>query len=67
MKHLVKQLLVFSMMFSLFAVYAQDKRSLNNYREPSKDGLNVFESPKDTNVVRAFDGVKVRIGGASAL
>jgi len=67
MKHLVKQLLVFSMMFSLVAAYAQDKRSLNNYREPNKDGLNVFESPKDTSVVRAFEGVKVRIGGSSSL
>jgi hypothetical protein len=67
MKHLAKQLLVFSMMFSLVAAFAQDKRSLNNYREPSKDGLNVFESPKDTSVVRAFEGVKVRIGGSSSL
>lgn len=67
MKYLLKQLLLFSLMFSLFSVYAQDKRSLNNYREPSKDGLNVFESPKDTAVVKAFEGVKVRIGGSSAL
>lgn len=67
MKHLIKQLLVFSMLFSLVVVYAQDKRSLNNYREPSKDGLNVFESPKDTSVVRAFEGVTVRIGGSSSL
>lgn len=67
MKKLTKQLLVFSMMLSLVAVYGQNKRSLNNFREPSKDGINVFEAPKDTAVIRAFDGVRVRIGGSSAL
>lgn len=45
--------------------FAQDKRHLDNYRSPDKNGINVFEAPKDT--VSTFDGVKVRIGGASAL
>lgn len=45
--------------------FAQDKRHLDNYRSPDKDGINVFEAPKDT--ISTFDGVKVRIGGASAL
>ncbi len=47
-------------------VYAQkNNRSLDNYREPDKNGLNVFESPKDT--VSTFENVKVRIGGSSTL
>lgn len=40
-------------------------RHLDNYRQPDKNGINVFETPKDT--VSTFDGVKVRIGGAFAL
>ncbi len=45
--------------------FAQDKRHLDNYRSPDKNGINVFEAPKDS--ISTFDGVKVRIGGASAL
>lgn len=44
--------------------YSQN-RKLDNYREPDKNGINVFESPKDTALT--FDGVKVRIGGSSTL
>ncbi len=44
---------------------AQKNRSLDNYREPDKNGINVFESPKDT--VSTFDGLKVRVGGSFAL
>ncbi|WP_086478447.1 MULTISPECIES: hypothetical protein [Arenibacter] len=40
-------------------------RNLDNYRQPDKNGINVFEAPKDT--VSTFDGVKVRIGGSSTL
>lgn len=40
-------------------------RDLDNYRQPDKRGLNVFETPKDT--VSTFDNVKVRIGGSFAL
>jgi hypothetical protein len=40
-------------------------RKLDNYREPDKKGINVFEAPKDT--ISTFDGVKVRIGGSSTL
>src|SRR5690554_2095614 len=43
----------------------KNSRSLDNYREPDKAGINVFEAPKDT--VSGFDGVKVRIGGSSTL
>ncbi|SHJ98803.1 hypothetical protein [Pseudozobellia thermophila] len=40
-------------------------RQLDNYRQPDKRGVNVFESPKDT--LTTFDHVKVRIGGSFAL
>jgi len=67
MRQLFKKLIVLSLMFGALTTYGQNKRSLNNYREPGKEGLNVFEAPKDTSVVKPFEGVKVRIGGASAL
>ncbi|RAV29064.1 hypothetical protein [Sinomicrobium soli] len=41
------------------------KRDLDNFRSPDKNGINVFEAPKDT--ATTFDGVQVRIGGAFAL
>jgi len=44
--------------------YSQN-RNLDNFRSPDKNGVNVFESPKDT--VSAFDGIKVRVGGSSTL
>lgn len=47
-----------------FNTYAQD-RNLDNYRQPDKNGVNVFEAPKDS--VSTFEKVKVRIGGASTL
>ena len=48
------------------SMHAQkNSRSLDNYREPDKAGINVFEAPKDT--VSTFDGVKVRVGGSSTL
>lgn len=66
MKHLLN-IAVILMMFSGIFSYGQNNRSLNNFREPSKQGINVFESPKDTAVVKPFEGVKVRVGGSSAL
>ncbi|SFW21298.1 hypothetical protein SAMN02927921_00594 [Sinomicrobium oceani] len=41
------------------------QRNPDNYRSPDKNGINVFEAPKDT--VSTFNGVHVRIGGASTL
>ena len=51
----------------LFAssAYAQALRDLQNYRAPGKDGLNVFEAPKDNNT--RFDGLYVRGGGDFAI
>ena len=46
-------------------VTAQDKRDLDNYKQPDKRGVNVFEAPKDT--VSTFKNVKVRLGGSSTL
>ena len=44
--------------------YSQN-RNLDNFRSPDKNGVNVFEAPKDT--VSTFDGIKVRVGGSSTL
>ncbi len=44
---------------------AQNNRNLDNFRSPDKTGINVFEAPKDS--ASTFDGIKVRIGGASTL
>lgn len=64
MKKFVKHgLLATTLMVGLFG-YAQN-RNLDNFRQPDKNGVNVFESPKDT--VLTFDGVKVRVGGSSTL
>ena len=64
MKTIFKNLMfVMSLMF-VMNISAQN-RKLDNYREPDKKGINVFEAPKDT--ISTFDGVKVRIGGASTL
>lgn len=64
MKSTLKKGLVLGLILSGFSFYAQN-RNLDNYRQPSQDGINVFEAPKDS--VSTFDGVKVRIGGASTL
>ncbi|MCW8981004.1 MULTISPECIES: hypothetical protein [Altibacter] len=63
----MKKLTVLGLFFMFVVSYGQNKRSLNNFREPSKEGINVFEAPKDTSIVKPFDGVKVRVGGSSAL
>lgn len=66
MRKLVNNLALVIMLAITTVSFGQTKRSLNNFREPSKLGLNVFEAPKDTATTE-FDGVKVRVGGASAL
>ncbi|MCF8303785.1 MAG: hypothetical protein K9I94_10965 [Bacteroidales bacterium] len=42
-----------------------DKKALQYFRAPGYDGLNVFETPKQTDV--EFDGLDVRLGGDFAL
>jgi len=56
-------LFIIALMF-VTNINAQD-RKLDNYREPDKNGINVFEAQKDT--VSTFNGVKVRVGGQSTL
>ncbi|WP_347925124.1 hypothetical protein [Pontimicrobium sp. SW4] len=52
-----------ALMFAL-NVSAQS-RSLDNYRQPDKRGINDFEAKKDS--ASTFSDLKVRIGGASTL
>ena len=47
------------------AAQAQSQRDLDSYKNSDKSGLNQFEAAKDT--VSTFDGLYVRIGGASTL
>lgn len=65
MKTIKKSALLIVALLLAATTFAQDKRHLDNYRSPDKDGINVFEAPKDT--ISTFDGIKVRVGGASAL
>lgn len=36
--------------------------AIQNFRQPNANGLNVFETPKDTET--EYEGLKVRVGGA---
>ncbi|MEX0719534.1 MAG: hypothetical protein WD059_02620 [Balneolaceae bacterium] len=47
------------------SAFAQQSRDLQNFRAQDKTGLNVFETPKTTDV--EYDGLKIRIGGANTL
>lgn len=57
--------LFFAALFATSSVFAQQSRDLQYFRAPDKTGLNVFETPKTTDV--EFDGIKIRIGGANTL
>lgn len=66
MKTIIKNSAIAILLLAGANMYAQkDNRSLDNFREPDKNGVNVFEAPKDT--ITTFDKVKVRIGGSSTL
>lgn len=56
-------LICLTLVFS-FNAFAQN-RDLDNFRPRDKRGINIFEEPKDST--STFDGVKVRVGGASTL
>ncbi|MBJ6368766.1 hypothetical protein [Snuella sedimenti] len=64
MKSILKRSMLLIAILTGFSFYAQN-RSLDNYRDPDQRGVNVFEPAKDT--VSTYDGVKVRLGGASTL
>lgn len=64
----ILQLASFCMFLTIglsLSAQSKSKRDLDNYRQPDKRGINVFEAPKDS--VSTFDGVYVRVGGQSTL
>lgn len=65
MRSLIAKAFASVFLLSSVGLIAQNNRNLDNFRNPDKEGLNVFEAPKDS--LSTFDGVKVRIGGASTL
>ncbi|HMB99416.1 MAG TPA: hypothetical protein VKN14_00105 [Flavobacteriaceae bacterium] len=64
MKTIFRSLFTIILLISGISINAQN-RNLDNFRSPDKNGINVFEAPKDS--VSTFENVKVRIGGASTL
>lgn len=60
----ISKLLALIMITAGLGTQAQE-RDLDNFRPLDKRGINIFESPKDS--VSTFDGVQVRIGGASTI
>lgn len=65
MKSLIKTTAIAVLILTGMALSAQNNRSLDNYREPDKNGVHVFEPQKDTT--STFENVKVRLGGSFAL
>jgi len=67
MKTIITTLTILLLSLTIFEsqAVAQEKRDLQYFRSPDKSGLNVFETPKETDV--KFDGLKVRIGGSNTL
>ncbi|AUS06441.1 hypothetical protein [Pseudotamlana carrageenivorans] len=66
MKSKIKNLILAVLVLTGLNIYAQNnRRNLDNFRQPDQRGINTFEAPKDTETT--FDGVKVRVGGASTL
>ncbi len=59
--HLISTLLILMSSSAL----AQTQRDLTNFRYPDQSGINEFEPKKDT--LTHFDGIYVRIGGASTV
>jgi len=55
-------------MLAVFGFQAQAQgilQDVDNWRPYDQRGINMFEAPKDT--ISTFDGVKVRVGGASTI
>lgn len=67
MKTLFIKSALFILAFSVLTVsaLAQQSRDLQYFRAQDKTGINVFETPKETDV--EFDGLKIRIGGSNTL
>jgi|SRR5690554_2786690 len=60
----ISKFLALIMITAGLSTQAQE-RDLDNFRPLDKRGINIFESPKDS--VSTFDGLQVRIGGASTI
>ncbi|WP_291854883.1 hypothetical protein [Marinilabilia sp.] len=61
----IQHLLLMAFLVMGITTNAQENRDFKNFRLPDQRGINDFESPKDT--ADNFDGVDVRIGGASTI
>ncbi|MEN3324391.1 hypothetical protein VP395_11685 [Mariniflexile soesokkakense] len=64
MKAILKKSIVLVLILISFSFYGQN-RNLDNFKPQDQDGVGVFEVRKDS--VSTFEGVKVRVGGASTL
>lgn len=66
-KSVIIHLAITALLLSLLSVSAtaQFSRDLQYFRAPDKTGLNIFETPKTTDV--PFEGLNVRIGGSNTL
>lgn len=66
LSRITKALFAVALLFGLsLQANAQLQRDLQYYRAPDQSGLNIFESPKTTDV--PFEGLRVRIGGSNTL
>lgn len=67
MKRIINYITIAAIGLFSFQSVAQEResRDLDNFRYRDSRGLHQFEAPKDT--VSTFDGLKVRIGGASTI
>lgn len=66
MKNLTKLFLLVTVLANINVFSQKSQRDLDNYRNPDKRGIHIFEAPKDT-VATPFENVYVRMGGASTL
>lgn len=63
---LFNSILLLSAICTNIQAFAQDERDLQYFRSPGLEGINRFETTKDSSRV-PFTGVKVRVGGDFAL
>lgn len=61
----MKSLILVTIMMMGFSIGVFAQSSMQYFRAQDKTGINVFETPKETDV--EFDGLKVKIGGANTL
>lgn len=66
MRNLAKIIFLVIVLTNMNLFSQKSQRDLDNYRNPDKRGINVFEAPKDS-VSTPFKDIYVRMGGASTL